>query len=138
MKVGCSAIILLALVSMLACARSQGIPTPERGSAGKPSICDADSGKWDPFHINCDFDCDADGWEIKCKCDKENDKCDEIKCKIDRDGAPDKDDVHMKCKSNGVGASPTCPIDSIRADLPTCVAETITKVVDSWVIGSSN
>ena len=128
-------VLLVALSSMLAFANSQSVPSPE---GGKPSICDQDSGKWDPYHINCDFDCDGDGWEIKCKCDKENEKCDEIKCKIDRDGAPDKDDVIFTCTSNGENSSPTCPLDSIKTDLTTCVSGKITSVLDSWLIGTSN
>lgn len=128
-------LVLVAMVSMLACARSQNTPASE---GTKPSVCDQDSGKWDPYHINCDFDCDADGWEIKCKCDKKNDKCDEIECKVDRDGAPDDEDVFFNCKSNGDGKSPTCALDSIQGDLTPCVTEKITTVLNSWIIGVSD
>jgi hypothetical protein len=32
---------------------------------GKPDLCDKNSGSWDPYDINCDFDCGANGWEVR-------------------------------------------------------------------------
>lgn len=127
-------ILLVTLASMLAFATSQTAPAGEV----KPAICDQDTGKWKPYHINCDFDCDGDGWEIKCKCDKDNDKCDKIKCKIDRDGAPEKDDVNFTCTSNGDGKNPTCDTASIMGGLTTCVSQKVTTVLGSWVVGFTN
>jgi hypothetical protein len=126
-------ILLVALASMLAFANSQTPP-----SDVKPSICDQDTGRWEPYHINCDFDCEEDGWEIKCKCDEDNEKCDVIKCKIDRDGAPDEDDINFTCTSNGDGINPTCNTDIVLPDLPACVAQKVTTVLGSWVVGFSN
>jgi len=36
----------------------------------KPKACDAGTGHWGPNSINCDFDCDKAGWEVRsCFCD---------------------------------------------------------------------
>jgi len=127
-------VLLVALATIFACANGQDNSS---SVSEKPSICDQDSGKWDPYHINCDFDCDGDGWEIKCKCDKKSDKCDEIDCKIDRDGAPDEEDIEFTCTSNGDGENPACDLPPITADLTTCVAEKVTTVLESWIVGVS-
>jgi len=60
---------------------------------GRPSECDADTGKWEPNSINCDFDCNSQGWEVDCQTNDEN----FIECKVDEDGAPASEDVEFTC-----------------------------------------
>ena len=74
-------------ITLAACACAQPVPPGQISTAlanVKPSVCDADSGSWKPWSINCDFDCDGSGWEIDCDCDKKNKDCSDIICKIDQ------------------------------------------------------
>ena len=106
----------------------------------KPDLCDAATGKWDPYHINCDFDCDNEGWELKCVCDTEDSTCRDVACKVDRDGAPDAEDVLFNCLSGGEGQRPTCELGPLLDSLVagSCVKNTISSVLDAWQIGVSD
>ena len=90
--------------------------------------------------INCDFDCDGAGWEIKCSCDDKSSSCSLIECKVDRDGAPDAEDILFECESQGDGANPSCAtaplVDPTLAG--SCAKNTIAEVLNAWVIGVSD
>ena len=60
---------------------------------GRPTQCDAGTGKWADDNINCDFTCPSGGWELDCETDKGNG----VQCKVDQDGAPDSQDIKFKC-----------------------------------------
>lgn len=106
----------------------------------KPALCDAATGKWDPYHVNCDFECENEGWELKCKCDNKDSSCTEIECRVDRDGAPDAEDIFFYCASLGDGQSPSCQLDPLMDSTlaGSCVKNTIGSVLDAWVIGVSD
>lgn len=61
-------------MKLLACAlglcllvfHGQGlVVSAEEIPSKKSALCDADTGDWDPFDINCDFDCNGTGWEVR-------------------------------------------------------------------------
>jgi hypothetical protein len=110
------------------------------GASPKPDLCDVDTGKWDPYHINCDFDCDANGWEVKCVCDDKSQSCDVITCVVDADGAPDSEDITFSCRNAGEGQSPSCDLDPLlnSAVATSCVKNTISQVLQLWQIGVSD
>ena len=117
-----------------------GLTSTMAVASTKPDVCDEATGKWDPYHINCDFDCENEGWELKCKCDTKGSTCDEIACTVDRDGAPDADDILFGCVSLGDGQSPSCELDPLIDSIiaGSCVKNTIRGVLDAWQIGVSD
>lgn len=97
----------------------------------KPDLCDADTGKWEPDSINCDFDCDGSGWELDCEC-KDKDDCSVVECKVDEDGAPDSEDIEFYCDVNG---SPVCDFSILDATFDnnqTCVPTVVKEVLSLW------
>eukprot|EP00890_Picochlorum_soloecismus_P002304 jgi/Picsp_1/3074/NSC_01296-R1_---NA--- len=101
---------------------------------GKPDLCDQNSGSWDPYDINCDFDCGANGWEVDCECDDEE-NCTEIKCKVDKDKAPDSEDVYFYCKGQD-GSAPDCDFADLETIDDACVVETVKSVLKAWNVGA--
>jgi hypothetical protein len=59
---------------------------------------------------------------------------------VDRDGAPDAEDILFECTSRGDGERPDCAtgplLDSTLAG--SCVKNTIGQVLDAWIIGVSD
>lgn len=44
----------------------QGLIVPaEAVQSVKSALCDAATGDWDPYDINCDFECNGTGWEVR-------------------------------------------------------------------------
>ncbi len=123
-----------------ACVALYVTSTTALANTGKPTLCDAATGKWDPYHINCDFDCENEGWELKCKCDNKDSTCREIECRVDRDGAPDAEDIFFFCTSLGDGQSPSCELNPLTDSMlaGSCVKNTIGSVLDAWQIGTSD
>ncbi|KAI8114629.1 hypothetical protein M9434_002749 [Picochlorum sp. BPE23] len=113
------------------------VASAENVQSTKSALCDADTGDWDPYDINCDFDCNGTGWELDCECDDKSDACTDIECKIDRDGAPDDEDIYLSCSAN-LGEAPQCdfaPLDQAESLIDACVVDTVKTVLSEWFIG---
>ncbi|KAL4514049.1 hypothetical protein Ndes2526B_g09202 [Nannochloris sp. 'desiccata'] len=115
--------VALALVVLMASAASARVLLQD----GRPSQCDLDTGSWDSDDINCDFTCNNQGWEVDCEIDDGN----FIECKVDRDGAPDSEDVEFSCTFIA-GQAPDCDFSALNAIDDSCVRSTVESVIGAW------
>ena len=99
----------------------------------KPELCDAATGRWEAFKINCDFSCAGAGWEIDCEIDEEDKN---VKCKVDQDGAPDEEEVKLRCEIPAQGAAPECPLEGVEALENGCVADAVKAALGAWKVGA--
>ena len=88
--------LLAAAVLLLALGAASFRTVLQEQKATPPPPCDPNSGPWKPWEINCDWSCPAGDWELDCDCNKE-DNCASLRCKADRDGAPDSEDIRFNC-----------------------------------------
>lgn len=75
--------------------------------------------------------------QIDCECDDKSDACADIECKVDRDGAPDDEDIYLSCSAT-LGAAPQCnfaPLNQAESSIDTCVVDTVKTVLSEWYVG---
>ena len=119
--------LAVALVALfLACSTSARVLLQD----GRPSQCDAKTGHWEVKDFNCDFTCSNAGWELDCKAHKTDNL---VKCKLDKDGAPDSETIKFQCKVVTSGQTADCgDFSAVNAVSDACVKDIVKAVLGAW------